>query len=149
MSHFDATPRDWWRKKKKLEHDPLAALKAHVNSSETVPLPKIPTQPYEGLVSDPMLEWGKAFEKYQDFQARSGSEIMRSGIEPQTSADLDNVRTAQEQANQQDFPRDMMAPPEAYQPFMQPRFFEPFNNPFSTVPGGMPFMNPMGPMSGA
>jgi len=111
----DANYREFWARRRKLEIDPMAALKARVRSS-SLPFPQSEL-PHLNLVTDPMLDWSKAQERFASNQAVD--------------------KPAQEQQ--------VMAP--AYEPLrpttqFHERFVEPFRDPFSTVPGGFGSMGP-------
>lgn len=115
MRRVDNSPREFFKRLWKFQHDPLAAYKARVCSSVSMfPEPQLP---HLNLVTDPMLDWGKAQERFASNQAVD--------------------KPAQEQQ--------VMAP--AYEPLrpttqFHERFVEPFRDPFSTVPGGFGSMGP-------
>ena len=145
MSYFEATPRDHWRKKRKLEIDPVRAFKSHVKSTETGTSTPQTREPVSNLVPDPTLDLARAEEVFRQFQISSGAEILKSGQGIQTAADEQNVNVAKEELQKPGVNgHDSLAQP---QPASTLNSFvdkpgmvkEPFNDPFSSIPGGKPF----------
>lgn len=94
MSYFNATPRDDWRKKRKLETDPVFAFNHHVKSSESVN-PVTNFQPIESLTIDPVLRQARAEESFYSQQLSNGFEIFQKG-QIEIASDEQNLRAFEE-----------------------------------------------------
>ena len=152
MSYFDATIRDQFRKKRKRELDPTAAFKAHVKSIDADTNNLAFKQPAASLVQDPILELAKQQEKFHNFQVSSGLEIMKGDQGIETAADQQNLDIAKDELRKRSLGNDASLARPLSEPALnafqnQPRFSEPHNNPFSSIPGG-PGSGPMKPFPG-
>ena len=136
-----ATLRDEFRAKRRRELDPLAAAKAQVRSP--VHSPSVSEQvPIARLVTDPVLAQARAEEQFHSYQVATGSELLKTGF-IETAADEQNVRVASENLDKPYF--DHLSPQIANPLAKADLQFgrgDVWNNPFSTVPGGMPFKGP-------
>ncbi|MCP4184249.1 MAG: hypothetical protein GY761_13195 [Hyphomicrobiales bacterium] len=101
-------------------------------------------------MSDPVGALVGAELSFTNYQISSGMDLLRQGLEPQTSAELQNLQLAKETQNlnpvvdQQTSP--VLQPQPQFQQFNSNRM-QPLN-PMSTVPGGMGFQSTMPKPSG-
>lgn len=143
MAYFPASWQDWWRRQKKLQ-DP-SYLARHPSAGPAYKSSAIDPamKAHSGLVADPMANWGSALEAFYSWQVSSGFDILRSGS-IETASDAQNVSLAQQT------PTPSLASPSAVpipapaasmmaQPWHRP---DPYNCPFSTIPGAPGPMKP-------
>ena len=115
----------------------------HVRSSDAASLRTVTELPHLNMATDPLSDLARAEERFHSYQVGSGLEILRNGQHVETAADAQNVAAAKDELQRQSVP-DMTPAPPLMKPYEQQRYVEPYNDPFSTVPGGLGF-NPMKP----
>ena len=92
---INATIKDIFYKQKKQAFDSNYASKTRVKSTDSVPIATNNYQPYDNIVSDPVLELSRAEEAFHSYQVSSGFEIYKNG-QVETAADEANIRAFQE-----------------------------------------------------
>lgn len=144
----DKTLLDAFRRQRRIETDPMAALKGRIRSGATPIVSLQPPHPMVDLVTDPFLDLAKAEQDFYAHQIATGMELINDGIRPQTAADEQNLRAIREDRDRLSLTgqENPIVPPAvgSKSDAAGPRGYEPHNDPFSTVPGSMGF-NPMKP----
>ena len=144
MMKPEATLRERFRKLWKRQHYPLAAG-PHNKSSKAVPSSPQQMLPPPNLVVDPIADLSRAEEAFHASQVSDGLEILSRNGPIDTAADEQNVAAAREalhraHPNAQPSTSGQPESPGPATLLKQPsRVIEPYNNPFSMVPGGPGF----------
>ncbi len=145
MVYIPSTWQDWWRKRKKLEDPHYLTRHFKTTGLQQNAVPQHSAgQEHTNLVADPMGQWGASLEAFHSWQVSSGFDILKSGNGIETASDAHNVSLAQEEptpslASSSPVVGPPPAPAAATQPLHRR---DPFNCPFSTIPGAP---GPMGP----
>lgn len=90
--------------------------------------------PHLNMIADPTSHWVDALQCFHSLQLESGFDLMRSGLGPQTAADLQNLQVAQDHRGST-LGSPPYPPPTPVPVHHEPRHVEPWNNPLSTIPG--------------
>lgn len=140
MTYFRATLRDELRSKLGLGPVPVRPPVGGLNASPSPePRPAFPEAvPQPNILRDPILDQARSLEQFRHAQVLDGMALIRQGRGVDNLVDqvnLDAAKEALDTPGLEPIPMHPMQQPGGMGPEPFGGFCEPFNNPFSSVPG--------------